>query len=92
MLQKQYELPLIVSTHPHTRTRLESFGIAVSNSQIRLLEPFGFFDFVALEQQAGCVLSDSGTVQEEYAILKCRMSPCGMSLSARKQLNAGVTF
>ena len=70
LLQKQYELPLIVSTHPHTRTRLESFGIAVSNSQIRLLEPFGFFDFIALEQKARCVLSDSGTVQEECAIFK----------------------
>ena len=70
LLQKQYELPLIVSTHPHTRTRLESFGIAVSNSQIRLMEPFGFFDFIALEQKAKCVLSDSGTVQEECAIFK----------------------
>src|SRR5271157_1143759 len=70
LLQKQYELPLIVSTHPHTRTRLESFGIAVNNSQIRLLEPFGFFDFIALEQKARCVLSDSGTVQEECAIFK----------------------
>jgi len=70
LLQKQHGLPLIVSTHPHTRTRLERFGIAVSNSQIRLLEPFGFFDFIALEQQAGCVLSDSGTVQEECAIFK----------------------
>lgn len=70
LLQKQYELPLIVSMHPHTRTRLESFGIAVNNSQIRLLEPFGFFDFIALEQKARCVLSDSGTVQEECAIFK----------------------
>ncbi|MFH2102007.1 MAG: UDP-N-acetylglucosamine 2-epimerase (non-hydrolyzing) [Chloroflexota bacterium] len=70
MLQRQYELPLIVSTHPHTRARLESFAIAVNNSQIRLLEPFGFFDFIALEQKARCVLSDSGTVQEECAIFK----------------------
>ena len=70
MLQKQYGFPLIVSTHPHTRTRLQSFGIAVNNSQIRLLEPFGFFDFIALEQKAGCVLSDSGTVQEECSIFK----------------------
>ena len=70
LLQKQYGLPLIVSTHPHTRIRLQSFGIAVNNPQIRLLEPFGFFDFIALEQKAWCVLSDSGTVQEECSIFK----------------------
>jgi UDP-N-acetylglucosamine 2-epimerase (non-hydrolysing) len=69
-LQSAYNLPVIVSTHPHTRTRLEAFGISINNPQIRLLEPFGFFDFVALEQHAYCVLSDSGTVQEECCIFK----------------------
>ena len=69
-LQQQYKCPIIVSTHPRTRSRLEAFGINVSNPEIRLLEPFGFFDFVALEQKARCVLSDSGTVQEECAIFK----------------------
>lgn len=69
-LQKIYKLPLIVSTHPHTRARLESFGITIKNPGIRLLEPFGFFDYIALEQKAQCVLSDSGTVQEECAIFK----------------------
>lgn len=69
-IQKQYEYPVIVSTHPRTRSRLEAFGISVSNPDIRLMEPFGFFDFVALEQKAFCVLSDSGTVQEECAIFK----------------------
>jgi UDP-N-acetylglucosamine 2-epimerase (non-hydrolysing) len=67
-LQQQYKCPIIVSTHPRTRSRLEAFGINVKNPEIRLLEPFGFFDFVALEQKARCVLSDSGTVQEECAI------------------------
>lgn len=69
-VQKQYEYPVIVSTHPRTRSRLEAFGITVNNPDIRLMEPFGFFDFVALEQKAFCVLSDSGTVQEECAIFK----------------------
>ncbi|MBE3144838.1 MAG: UDP-N-acetylglucosamine 2-epimerase (non-hydrolyzing) [Planctomycetes bacterium] len=69
-LQQQYKCPIIVSTHPRTRSRLEAFGINVKNPEIRLLEPFGFFDFVALEQKARCVLSDSGTVQEECAIFK----------------------
>ena len=69
-IQRRYGLPVIVSTHPHTRNKLQSFGIGVDNPNIRLLEPFGFFDFVALEQKARCVLSDSGTVQEECAIFR----------------------
>jgi len=69
-LQQEYKCPIIISTHPRTRSRLEAFGINVKNPEIRLLEPFGFFDFVALEQKARCVLSDSGTVQEECAIFK----------------------
>lgn len=69
-IQTQYGYPVIVSTHPRTRSRLEAFGIAVNNPHIRLMEPFGFFDFVALEQKAFCVLSDSGTVQEECSIFR----------------------
>src|SRR5574341_1311430 len=69
-IQRKYKYPVIVSTHPHTRSRLEGFGITVNNPDIRLMQPFGFFDFVALEQKAFCVLSDSGTVQEECAIFK----------------------
>jgi UDP-N-acetylglucosamine 2-epimerase (non-hydrolysing) len=69
-LQGQYELPIIVSTHPRTRSRFETFGINHENPQIRFMEPFGFFDFVSLEQQARCVFSDSGTVQEECSIFR----------------------
>jgi UDP-N-acetylglucosamine 2-epimerase (non-hydrolysing) len=69
-LQKEYEMPLIVSTHPRTRMRLEAFGIGVENELVRFLPPFGFFDFVKLERNAFCVLSDSGTVQEECAIFR----------------------
>jgi len=69
-LHRQFKLPVIVSTHPRTRNKLQSFGINMENPNIRLLEPFGFFDFIALEQKAHCVLSDSGTVQEECAIFK----------------------
>lgn len=68
LLQNKYNIPLVVSTHPRTRNRFESFSINIQNSSIMFLEPFGFFDFVALETQARCVLSDSGTVQEECAI------------------------
>ncbi len=68
-LQRKYNVPVIVSTHPHTRQRMADFGMAIDNDKVRFLPPFGFFDFISLEQNAQCVLSDSGTVQEECAIL-----------------------
>ncbi len=69
-VQQKYNLPVIVSTHPHTRARMEAFGMINANPEIRFLQPFGFFDFIKLEQNALCVLSDSGTVQEECALFK----------------------
>jgi len=69
-LQQKYSIPIIVSTHPRTQARMELFGVDNNNPNIRFLRPFGFFDFIRLEQQAACVLSDSGTVQEECAIFK----------------------
>ncbi|WP_026853121.1 non-hydrolyzing UDP-N-acetylglucosamine 2-epimerase [Geothrix fermentans] len=68
-LQREFGIPVIVSTHPRTRMRLQSSSLTGSNDQVRFLEPFGFFDFIRLEKSAFCVLSDSGTVQEECAIL-----------------------
>jgi UDP-N-acetylglucosamine 2-epimerase (non-hydrolysing) len=68
-LSRQYRLPVIVSTHPRMAARLSEFGIDAASADVRFPEPFGFFDFIALEKNARCVLSDSGTVQEECAIL-----------------------
>jgi UDP-N-acetylglucosamine 2-epimerase (non-hydrolysing) len=67
-LQQEYCLPVVVSTHPHTRVNMTSFGIKLVNDNIRFLPPFGFFDFITLERNALCVISDSGTVQEECCI------------------------
>jgi UDP-N-acetylglucosamine 2-epimerase (non-hydrolysing) len=69
-LQQKYKLPIIVSTHPHTRARLEKIGFQDLNKNVRYLPPFGLFDFVALEKNARVVLSDSGTVQEECCIFR----------------------
>jgi UDP-N-acetylglucosamine 2-epimerase (non-hydrolysing) len=68
LVQQRYGCPVIVSTHPHTQKRLESFGIKISNDKIRFLPPFGFFDYVSLERNALCVLTDSGTAQEECCV------------------------
>lgn len=70
LLEREYRLPIVVSTHPRTRSRMQQFGLAGSNEAVRFLPPFGFFDFVTLEKNAFCVLSDSGTVQEECSIFK----------------------
>jgi UDP-N-acetylglucosamine 2-epimerase (non-hydrolysing) len=66
-LAATYDLPVIVSTHPRLRHHIEKSGL-VESGRVRFLPPFGFFDFVHLEKRAKCVLSDSGTVQEECAI------------------------
>ncbi len=68
-LAQEYNLPIIVSTHPRTREVMSRYGLnAAGNEAIRFLDPFGLFDFIALERNAACVLSDSGTVQEECCI------------------------
>jgi UDP-N-acetylglucosamine 2-epimerase (non-hydrolysing) len=65
-LAEQDNVPVIVSVHPRTASRLSPSMRA--RGDVRFLEPFGFFDFVKLEMNAALVLSDSGTVQEECAI------------------------
>lgn len=67
-IQKRYGLPVIISTHPRTRKRMSEFGMAAKNRHLNFLPPFGFFDFITLERNAFCVLSDSGTVQEECCL------------------------
>jgi UDP-N-acetylglucosamine 2-epimerase (non-hydrolysing) len=70
LLRKEYKLPVVVSTHPHTRKRMTELGLRSDDDGVRYMEPFGFFEFIALERNAFCVLSDSGTVQEECSIFK----------------------
>ena len=70
MIQEEYQMPIICSIHPRTRKRMEEHDVGGVNQQIKFLPPFGFFDFIALERAAFCVLSDSGTVQEECSIFK----------------------
>lgn len=68
-ISEQHRRPVVVSTHPRTAARLREFGITVDGGDVRFPPPFGFFDFITLEKNAAAVLSDSGTVQEECAIL-----------------------
>jgi UDP-N-acetylglucosamine 2-epimerase (non-hydrolysing) len=68
-LHVEYAVPIIWSVHPHTRNRLK-YQSKAPNPGVRALEPLGLFEFVHLEQNAMCVLTDSGTVQEECCIFK----------------------
>lgn len=68
-LVAHYNHPIIVSTHPRTRKRLEDLNITNSNDLLRFVKPFGLLDYLKLQTSAFCVLSDSGTITEEASLL-----------------------
>lgn len=68
-LHQEYGFPVIISTHPRTRNRLEKLDRKDLSSGLQFLKPFGFLDYVHLQMNAACVLSDSGTICEESSIL-----------------------
>jgi UDP-N-acetylglucosamine 2-epimerase (non-hydrolysing) len=68
MLHRDYGFPVICSFHPRTRAKVNGFGVDIERAGLRFIEPLGFFDFIRLEKSAFCLLSDSGTVQEEACI------------------------
>ncbi len=65
----QYKMPIIVSTHPRTRKRLDMLNDAVLHEQVQWMKPFGFHDYNKLQMCSFCAISDSGTIAEESSIL-----------------------
>jgi UDP-N-acetylglucosamine 2-epimerase (non-hydrolysing) len=68
LLHGQFGFSVVCSLHPRTRSKMKAFGMDLERTGLTFLDPLGFFDFVRLEQSAFCLLSDSGTVQEEACI------------------------
>jgi UDP-N-acetylglucosamine 2-epimerase (non-hydrolysing) len=101
-IAEQYKLPVIVSTHPRTRKRLETPHVAhpstaetlvkavTPHALIQFLKPFGFLDYVHLEQNALCAISDSGTISEESAILSFPAISLRQSMERPEAQDAGT--
>jgi len=89
-LAKDYNLPVIVSTHPRTKKKLGKLTGIEMNSLIRFLKPFGFLDYVYLQMNALCVLSDSGTISEESSILNFPAISLRQSMERPEAQDAGT--
>ncbi|MFI6226627.1 non-hydrolyzing UDP-N-acetylglucosamine 2-epimerase [Micromonospora echinospora] len=89
-VRDEWGLPVLVSTHPRTRKRLEALAPDDSTLDgITFHEPFGLFDYVRLQIGAGCTLSDSGTISEEAAILGFPAVTLRESIERPEALDAG---
>lgn len=68
-LSARYDMPVVVSTHPRTRKRLDALAGKLTDPRVQYMKPFGFHDYNRLQQQCFCAISDSGTIAEESSLL-----------------------
>jgi UDP-N-acetylglucosamine 2-epimerase len=85
----EFGYPVVVSTHPRTRNRLEKLGKKDISGKIRFMKPFGFLDYVNLQMNAACVISDSGTICEEASILNFPAITCRNAIERPEAMDTG---
>ena len=88
-LYNRYSYPVVVSTHPRTRSRIDKLDLGVGERDIRFLKPFGFFEYNKLQKEAFCAISDSGTIAEESAMLDFPAVTLRQSIERPEALDAG---
>tara|TARA_S200000501_G_scaffold279299_1_gene263234 strand:- start:207 stop:1361 length:1155 start_codon:yes stop_codon:yes gene_type:complete len=90
-LKKRYQYPIIVSTHPRTRDRIEKLNLLKdSENELEFLKPFGFFDYNKLQINSFCTISDSGTISEESSILNFPAVTLRKSIERPEALDTGT--
>lgn len=89
-LAERLDEPVVVSTHPRTRKRLDALEGAVIDERVRFSEPFGYLDYNRLQSAARCVVSDSGSIAEEAAIMRFPAVTIRSSMERPEALDAGT--
>jgi UDP-N-acetylglucosamine 2-epimerase (non-hydrolysing) len=89
-LHESFGFPVVVSTHPRTRNRLESLGVDELGDGVCFLKPFGFFDYNQLQINSYCAVSDSGTISEESSILGFPAVTLRKSIERPEALDTGA--
>jgi len=90
-LAEEYDIPVVISTHPRTRKRLENLDRSlITDHRLQFLKPFGFNDYVHLQMNALCAISDSGTISEESAILSFPAISLRQSMERPEAQDAGT--